>query len=371
MIADLSPFCSEPVGPLTTGESRDQDSETLRTAETHDAADTHEQADRQARPDADSVQLEDHPSVEIAFETAEIIAAPDTPAEADIPDEDGGEPLVPTDRAAQESDLSAGESSSADGEISDAYMDGTAGEAAGQADKAMPPSNEQDVPGAGGVIADDVGTARKGPVSAKDVPAIAEVGDKNKGPKVPEAGGTFDKEASSRRLEPLTDQEYVEHTARIESEVSDSLARGEATDVRHTLNPERTIWHPDRAEIHQQIVDDLYSAAADVPNDGQAIVAGGLGGAGKSTTLEDHAGIDRSSYLTINPDDIEESLVKRGLVPPVEGLAPMERSALVHEESSAIARWPRVSSARRNVTGVGWRTTATARGSADATYRQT
>jgi hypothetical protein len=332
------------LGPVTTGESRDQDSETLRTAETHDepdietpsAADAdgqNQEADRQARPDADSVELEEHPSAE----TAETVTAPDTPAEADNPGGDSGEPLAPMERAPQESDLPTGEISSADGEISDADMD-AAGEAAGQADKAGPPPNEQDVPGAGGVIADDVGTARKGPIPANDVPAIAEVGQKNKDPKAPEAGGTVDKEAPSRRLEPLTDYEYAEHTAGIESKVSDSLARGEATDVRHTLNPERTIWHPDRAEIHQQIVDDLYSAAADVPNDGQAIVAGGLGGAGKSTTLEDHAGIDRSSYLTINPDDIKESLAKRGMVPPVEGLAPMERSALVHEESSAIAR---------------------------------
>lgn len=330
------------VEPLTTGESHEQDSETLRTAETHDAADIPEQADRQARPDADSAEFGDRPSVDTGFETAEAITAPGPPAEAGSPGGDGGEPLVPTDGASQESDLSAGKSSSADGEISDADsdadMDDAAGEAAGQAGKAVPPPNEKDVPGAGGVIADDVGTARKGPIPTEDVPAIAEAGDRNKGPKAPAAGGIFDKEVPSRRLEPLTDREYAEHTGRIESKLSDSLARGEGTDVRHTLNLERTIWDPDRAEIHQQIVDDLYSAAAEVPNDGQAIVAGGLGGAGKSTTLEDHADIDRSSYLTINPDDIKESLAKRDMVPPVEGLAPMERSALVHEESSAIAR---------------------------------
>jgi predicted ABC-type ATPase len=67
-------------------------------------------------------------------------------------------------------------------------------------------------------------------------------------------------------------------------------------------------------------------------------MAGGLGGAGKSTVLEEYAGIDRSKYLTINPDDIKEEMASRGLIPHVHGLSPMEASDLVHEESSYIAR---------------------------------
>jgi predicted ABC-type ATPase len=60
--------------------------------------------------------------------------------------------------------------------------------------------------------------------------------------------------------------------------------------------------------------------------------------AGKSTVLSSHAGIDRSRYLTINPDDIKEQMGRRGLIPHVEGLSPMEASELVHEESSFIAK---------------------------------
>ena len=69
-----------------------------------------------------------------------------------------------------------------------------------------------------------------------------------------------------------------------------------------------------------------------------AIIAGGLSGAGKSTVLEKYAGIDRSQYLTVNPDKIKEEMAERGMVPMVEGLSPMEASDLVHEESSYIAR---------------------------------
>ncbi len=60
-----------------------------------------------------------------------------------------------------------------------------------------------------------------------------------------------------------------------------------------------------------------------------------------STVLKKYAGIDPSQYLTVNPDDVKEEMVKRGLIPEIPGaedLSPMERSALVHEESSRIAQ---------------------------------
>ncbi len=67
-------------------------------------------------------------------------------------------------------------------------------------------------------------------------------------------------------------------------------------------------------------------------------MAGGLGGAGKSTVLGDHAHVEQSRYLTINPDGIKEAMARRGLIPQLDGLSPMEASDLVHEESSHIAK---------------------------------
>jgi predicted kinase len=67
-------------------------------------------------------------------------------------------------------------------------------------------------------------------------------------------------------------------------------------------------------------------------------MAGGLPGAGKSTILEGPASIERSQYLTINPDEIKEEMARRDMIPPVNGLSPMEASDLVHEESSYVAR---------------------------------
>ena len=90
--------------------------------------------------------------------------------------------------------------------------------------------------------------------------------------------------------------------------------------------------------MHDAIIADLYTGASDVPCERRAILAGGLPGAGKTTVLEQHAGIDRTQFLTINPDEIKNEMAKRGMVPEVAGLTPMEASDLVHEESSHIAK---------------------------------
>jgi hypothetical protein len=114
--------------------------------------------------------------------------------------------------------------------------------------------------------------------------------------------------------------------------------RGLATDELHTIDPDKKTWSRERREVHREITDTIYAQNSHVPTDRCAIIAGGLGGAGKSTVLDRHAGIDRSQYLTINPDKIKEEMAKRGLIPHLDGLSPMEASDLAHEESSYIAK---------------------------------
>ena len=140
------------------------------------------------------------------------------------------------------------------------------------------------------------------------------------------------------RIRPLDDAEWAEHITDVREGLADAAADGRATNLQHTVDPDRQQWSRERNRIQSALVDDLYQQAHDVPCDGRAIVAGGLGGAGKSTVLSAHAGIDLSQYLTINPDDIKMEMAKRGLIPHVEGLSPMEASELVHEESSFIAK---------------------------------
>jgi predicted ABC-type ATPase len=149
---------------------------------------------------------------------------------------------------------------------------------------------------------------------------------------------TADPVRPADKTRPLTDAEWTEHVAEVRDHLEKAFDVGLATDEQYTIDPRGEIWSEDRASIHDTIIGDLITRSANVSRDHKAIIAGGLGGAGKSTVLEQHAGIDRSQYLTINPDNIKEDMASRKLIPEVEGLTPMEASALVHEEASYIAK---------------------------------
>jgi predicted kinase len=155
-------------------------------------------------------------------------------------------------------------------------------------------------------------------------------------PPVHEAADIGDSGADQVR--PLTDAEHAEHVAEVEVRLEGARAAGLSTDVQHTLNGAGEVWSSQRREIHDVLVHELYARSAGVPCEGKAILAGGLPGAGKTTVLREFAGIDLSRYLMINPDIIKEEMARRGLVPSVAGLTPMEASDLAHEESSHIAK---------------------------------
>lgn len=139
-------------------------------------------------------------------------------------------------------------------------------------------------------------------------------------------------------VESLTDAEHAEHVAQVRDLLAEAHDKGLATDNQHLIDPKRQVWSLERVKIHREILNDLYEAAVNAPCEHKAFMAGGLAGAGKTSVLEEHPGIDRSKYLTINPDDVKEELAARGLIPLVEGLSPMESSDLVHEESSHVAK---------------------------------
>jgi len=139
-------------------------------------------------------------------------------------------------------------------------------------------------------------------------------------------------------VHPLDDAEFDAHIDQVTVGLEAAKERGLETESLHTVDPERKVWDFGRVERQNEIIGHLYSESADAPCDGQAVMAGGLGGAGKGTVLEKHAGIDRARYLTLDPDRIKEEMASRRMIPEVEGLSPMECSPLVHEESSLVAR---------------------------------
>jgi hypothetical protein len=150
--------------------------------------------------------------------------------------------------------------------------------------------------------------------------------------------GAQQSQAPSHKLTgALSDAEFEERQSWV-TDVIGKAMKTESTDKKYSKDG---VWDPQRDKLHRDIAADLYSRADGVPNDGKAVIAGGLGGAGKSTVLRGFAGVDSSQYLTLNPDDVKEAMAERGLVPDVPGapdLTPMERSALIHEESSRIAQ---------------------------------
>jgi hypothetical protein len=137
---------------------------------------------------------------------------------------------------------------------------------------------------------------------------------------------------------PYTDAEWTDHRAEVPERLETAREDGLETTDQFGLDNDGEVWTASRREVHASIIEELYARASDVPCEYKAIIAGGLAGAGKTTVLADHAGIDRSQYLTVNPDDIKVELGKRDLIPKVEGLSPMEASDLVHLESSHIAK---------------------------------
>jgi predicted kinase len=154
----------------------------------------------------------------------------------------------------------------------------------------------------------------------------------NRPPRPPDDNGDPDE------ARPLTDAEHAEHVSDVRDRLADAHAAGLATDLQYTLDARRKVWTDGRDALHESLVADLYAAADAVPCEGKAIIAGGISGAGKTTVLTNHIGVDLTQYLMINPDLIKEEMARRGLVPEVEGLSPMEATDFVHEESSHIAK---------------------------------
>jgi hypothetical protein len=99
---------------------------------------------------------------------------------------------------------------------------------------------------------------------------------------------------------PLTDAEWARHLKEVRTGLEHAHKAGLSTDQQHTIDPDRLRWSRERRHVHREITDTLYQRAEHVPRGGEAIICGGLGGAGKSTVLSDRARGRETQYLTIN-----------------------------------------------------------------------
>jgi hypothetical protein len=97
------------------------------------------------------------------------------------------------------------------------------------------------------------------------------------------------------------------------------------------------IWTGERNRQQGRLVAEMYQAAADVPRERSAVIAGGLPGADKIRALEE-SGVDRSRYLTVSIDAVLVRMAAAGLIQEADGLSPLERSGPVHAEAQYLAK---------------------------------
>jgi hypothetical protein len=104
----------------------------------------------------------------------------------------------------------------------------------------------------------------------------------------------------------------------------------------------------ERQAAHAALIEDYKKGVNwdGIPADRQALLSGGLGGAGKGTMLE-AMHIDHKKFVTIDPDGLKGLMSKHGLVPDPVALGlkdfdppvrPMELAGLIHEESSDLSK---------------------------------
>ena len=121
------------------------------------------------------------------------------------------------------------------------------------------------------------------------------------------------------------------------------------------------IWTGERARQQRLLVTGMYQAAAGVPRERRAAIAGGLPGADKAAEL-DRAGLDRSRYLTVSIDAVLDRMAGAGLIPAAghhegsgqershegsgheargqeaNGSSPLARAGPVHAEAQYLAK---------------------------------
>lgn len=161
-----------------------------------------------------------------------------------------------------------------------------------------------------------------------------------------DSGHSTKKDFEANRQVPkgkMTDEEYSQHVERVRSILKDPASQKYDTQRMHGIKDPETgkpipgVYSPERTEQHKQIISDILEKHKNVPTEKKAIMSGGLGGAGKGFVLKKHADVDHSQFLTIDPDEMKQELIRRGMVPEIPGLLPMEHANFIHEESSDLA----------------------------------
>lgn len=140
---------------------------------------------------------------------------------------------------------------------------------------------------------------------------------------------------------------YLVAATRINSRQSEELAAGRDTRTLHDqIQGAPGKYTAERQRLHAQIVATFLDRPGSIPPAGQTpllFMVGGVPGAGKTTAIrspdgQQALGIDVDNFVILNPDDVKEEMIKRGMVPDYLGLTPNEAATLIHLESVDIVK---------------------------------
>jgi hypothetical protein len=145
-------------------------------------------------------------------------------------------------------------------------------------------------------------------------------------------------EAASGASEVMTEVEYDQRVIAVEGALAAAVDAGLMTDVTETIDVDRRIYSPERADVHKQLIEALYGSAEDIATDGRAMLLGGLPGhTGLDALRRDSEIADERGYARISTEEVLVAMAEADLIPEVPDLSPMEASALAHEEAEHVA----------------------------------
>jgi predicted ABC-type ATPase len=136
--------------------------------------------------------------------------------------------------------------------------------------------------------------------------------------------------------------DFTADQARIQDALDNHLAAGTDTTTLYDRVNGREGKYTAAREAQQREVIDHFLNAPGVKSEGKMLVLGGLPGAGKTTFLNSREGqarlgVNLDDYVIVNPDEVKEQMIRRGMVEDWAGLTANEAATLFHAESASVS----------------------------------
>lgn len=142
--------------------------------------------------------------------------------------------------------------------------------------------------------------------------------------------------------ENFTREEAIERGKYMEEMTNSLYKNGKTSDVLNSeekaIDGEVTrVYTKERKKIHDEVIQNFKSRFKNAKKDGKVVFSAGLPGAGKTTILTEHSGVNLDDYVAVSSDDFKEEFAERGLTETFDNIGNLEVSTLSHEETSMLA----------------------------------